>query len=158
MNIVEGQAAPDFTLPDENGQDVSLSDFRGQQVIVYFYPRDNTAGCTKQAIGFTELFESFNALNTVILGISPDSANSHQKFIGLYDIPFRLLCDPEKTVMSEYGAWGLKKMYGKEVTGTIRSTVWVDEEGIVVKHWKKVPKAADHPQKVLEQLQARASA
>lgn len=156
MNIIEGQAAPDFTLPDQNGEAVSLSDFRGQQVIVYFYPRDNTPGCTKQAIGFTELFEEYAALNTQVLGISPDGANSHQKFIGLYDIPFRLLSDPEKEVMSLYGAWGLKKMYGKEVTGTIRSTVWVDEEGIVVKHWKKVPKAADHPQKVLEQLRARA--
>ena len=88
MSIVEGQPAPDFTLPDENGQSISLSDFKGQQVIVYFYPRDNTPGCTKEAVGFTELYEQFSALNTMVIGISPDSANSHQKFIGLYDIPF----------------------------------------------------------------------
>ena len=154
MSITEAKAAPDFTLPDQNGEPVSLSDLKGKQVIVYFYPKDNTPGCTKQAIGFTDLYAEFQTLNTEILGISPDGASSHQKFIGLYDIPYPLLSDPEKTVMSEYGAWGKKMMYGKEVTGTIRSTVWVDEQGKVVKHWKKVPKAADHPMKVLEQLKA----
>ncbi|MCP4009949.1 MAG: peroxiredoxin [Proteobacteria bacterium] len=152
MDIAEGLAAPDFTLPDQNGEAVSLSDFEGKQVFVYFYPRDNTPGCTKQAVGFTELFDEFEKLNTQILGISPDGAKSHQKFINLYNIPYPLLSDPDKTVMSQYGAWGKKMMYGKEVTGTIRSTIWVDEQGIVVKHWKKVPKAADHPMKVLEQL------
>ena len=156
MNIVEGQLVPDFTLPDENGESVSLSDFRGQQVIVYFYPRDNTPGCAKEAVGFTELYDEFAALNTRIVGISPDSAQSHRKFIGLYDIPFTLLSDPEKEVMAEFGAWGKKMMYGKEVTGTIRSTVWVDEQGVEVKHWKKVPKAADHAMKVLDQLKQRA--
>jgi peroxiredoxin Q/BCP len=155
MNIVEGQAAPGFTLPDQNGALVSLADFRGKQVIVYFYPKDNTPGCTKQAIGFKKLHDDFAALNIQILGVSPDGANSHQKFIGLYDIAYPLLSDPDKTLMSEYGAWGKKMMYGKEVTGTIRSTVWVDEQGVVVKHWKKVPKAADHPMKVLEQIKAR---
>jgi peroxiredoxin Q/BCP len=155
MNIVEGQVAPGFTLPDQNGAPVSLADFLGKQVIVYFYPKDNTPGCTKQAIGFTQLQDQFSALNTQILGVSPDGANAHQKFIGLYDITYPLLSDPDKTLMSEYGAWGKKMMYGKEVTGTIRSTVWVDEQGVVVKHWKKVPKAADHPMKVLEQIKAR---
>jgi peroxiredoxin Q/BCP len=155
MNIVEGQTAPGFTLPDQNGVPVSLSDFIGKQVIVYFYPKDNTPGCIKQAIGFTQLHDEFAALNTQILGVSPDGANSHQKFIGLYDIAYPLLSDPDKTLMSEYGAWGKKMMYGKEVTGAIRSTVWVDEQGAVVKHWKKVPKAADHPMKVLEQIKAR---
>ena len=155
MDIVEGQAAPDFTLPDQNGEPVSLSDFKGKQVFVYFYPKDNTPGCTKQAVGFTELHGEFEKLNTQILGVSPDSAQSHQKFIGLYDIPYPLLSDPGKSLMSQYGAWGKKMMYGKEVTGTIRSTVWVDEQGVVVKHWKKVPKAADHAKKALEQLKAR---
>ena len=155
MNIVEGQAAPGFTLPDQNGALFSLADFRGKQVIVYFYPKDNTPGCTKQVIGFKKLHDDFAALNIQILGVSPDGANSHQKFIGLYDIAYPLLSDPDKTLMSEYGAWGKKMMYGKEVTGTIRSTVWVDEQGVVVKHWKKVPKAADHPMKVLEQIKAR---
>lgn len=152
MNIIENTPAPDFTLPDQDGNPVSLSDFKGQQVIVYFYPKDNTPGCTKQAVGFTGLYDEFKALNTQIIGVSPDGANSHLKFIGLYDIPYPLLSDPDKTLMSEYGAWGKKMMYGKEVTGTIRSTVWVDEQGVVVKHWKKVPKAADHPEKVLQQL------
>jgi len=152
MMIEEGRQAPDFTLPDQNGESVSLSDFKGQQVLVYFYPKDNTPGCTKQAVGFTELYEDFKAENMQILGVSPDGAKSHQKFIGLYDIPYPLLSDPDKTLMAEYGAWGKKMMYGKEVTGTIRSTVWVDEDGKVVKHWKKVPKAADHPMKVLQQL------
>ncbi|MEE9447586.1 MAG: peroxiredoxin [Arenicellales bacterium] len=154
MNIEVDQLAPNFTLPDQDGQSVSLADFKGKQVIVYFYPKDNTPGCTKQAIGFTELYDEFKALNVEILGISPDGAQSHQKFIGLYDIAYPLLSDPEKVVMSEYDAWGKKMMYGKEMTGTIRSTVWVDEAGKVVKHWKKVPKAADHPMKVLAQMQA----
>lgn len=154
MEIVESKAAPEFSLPDQNGETVALSDFKGQQVIVYFYPKDNTPGCTKQAIGFTQLYAEFKANNTQILGISPDGASSHQKFIGLYDIPYPLLSDPEKQVMSEYGAWGKKMMYGKQMTGTIRSTVWLDEAGVVVKHWKKVPKAADHPMKVLAQLKA----
>ncbi len=152
-NIVEGRSAPDFSLPDQNGQQVSLSDFLGKQVFIYFYPKDNTPGCTKQAIGFTELHQAFEALNTQILGVSPDGESSHQKFIALYDIPYPLLCDEDKKVMIEYGAWGKKMMYGKAVTGTIRSTVWIDEKGIVVKHWKKVPKAADHPMKALEQLE-----
>lgn len=153
-NIVEGQAAPQFSLPDQDGELRSLAEFKGKQVFVYFYPKDNTPGCTKQAIGFTELYEQFKALNTEILGVSPDGATSHQKFIGDFDIPYPLLSDPDKTVMSEYGAWGKKMMYGKEVTGTIRSTVWIDEQGLVVKHWKRVPKAADHPTKALEQLKA----
>jgi peroxiredoxin Q/BCP len=152
VDIVEGSPAPDFTLPDQNGDPVSLSGFRGEQVFVYFYPKDNTPGCTKQAIGFTELYDEFRELDTRVLGISPDGEKSHRKFIVLYDIPYPLLSDPDKTVMSQYGAWGKKMMYGKEVTGTIRSTVWVDEQGIVVKHWKKVPKAADHALKALEQL------
>ncbi len=152
MAIVEGRPAPDFTLPDQNGNPVSLSDFKGEQVFVYFYPKDNTPGCTKQAIGFTELYDEFRGLNTQILGISPDGENSHQKFIALYDIPYPLLSDPDKTVMSQYGAWGKKMMYGKEVTGTIRSTVWVDEQGVVIKHWKRVPRAADHAIRALEQL------
>lgn len=155
-SIQEGKAAPGFTLPDQNEKSVSLSDFKGKQVIVYFYPKDNTPGCTKQAIGFTELYDEFKALGVEIIGISPDGAKSHQNFIGKYAIPYPLLSDPEKEVMSPYGAWGTKMMYGKEVVGTIRSTVWVDAEGKVVKHWKKVPKAADHPIKVLEQVKAAA--
>jgi len=154
MTIVEGRAAPGFTLPDQNGAPVSLADFKGKRVIVYFYPKDNSPGCTRQAIGFTELYPEFEELNTQIIGVSPDGAESHQKFIGLYDIPYPLLSDPDKTLMSEYGAWGKKMMYGKEVTGTIRSTVWLDEQGVVVKHWKRVPKAADHAIKVLQQLKA----
>jgi len=157
VNIVEGRSVPDFTLPDQNGDPVSLSDFRGKQVIVYFYPKDNTPGCTKQAIGFTRLYGEFEQLNMQVLGISPDGAASHQKFIDLYNIPYPLLSDPDKTVMSGFGAWGKKMMYGKEVTGTIRSTLWLDEQGLLIKHWKKVPKAADHAEKVLAQIKTRSA-
>ena len=154
MKIIEGAAAPNFSLPDQNGDVVSLEALKGKQVFVYFCPKDNTPGCTKQAIGFTELYREFEALNTRILGISPDGAASHQKFIADFDIPYPLLSDPDKTVMSEYGAWGKKMMYGKEVIGTIRSTVWIDEQGVVIKHWKRVPRTADHADKALAQLKA----
>lgn len=152
--IVEGELAPDFTLNNQAGEPVSLSNFRGKTVIVYFYPKDNTPGCTKQAIGFTELYPEFEKLNVEILGISPDGEASHQKFIEKFSIPYPLLCDTEREVMAQYGAFGEKMMYGKKVMGVIRSTVWVDADGKVVKHWKKVPKAADHPEKVLAQIQA----
>ena len=148
MAVEEGKAAPLFTLKDQNG------DLRGQNVIVYFYPKDDTPGCTKQAIGFTALDKEFKKLNTLVLGVSPDDEESHDKFICKYDIPYTLLCDTDKKVMAKYGAYGEKMMYGKKTIGVIRSTVWVDEKGKVKRHWRRVPKAADHPQKVLEAIQA----
>ncbi|MCH2609530.1 MAG: peroxiredoxin [Pirellulales bacterium] len=154
MAVEEGKAAPLFTLKDQNGDKVSLKDLRGQNVIVYFYPKDDTPGCTKQAIGFTALDKEFKKLNTLVLGVSPDDEASHDKFICKYDIPYTLLCDTDKKVMTKYGAYGEKMMYGKKTIGVIRSTVWVDEKGKVKRHWRRVPKAADHPQKVLEAIQA----
>ncbi len=152
MTIEEGKLAPAFTLKDANGEKVALKDFRGKNVIVYFYPRDNTSGCTKEAEGFRDRFEDFEKSDTVIVGISPDSEASHEKFAAKYDLPFVLLSDSDKKVMTKYGAFGEKMMYGKKVQGVIRSTVWVDPKGKVKKHWRKVPKAADHPAKVLETL------
>ena len=154
MAVEEGKAAPLFTLKDQTGGKVSLKDLRGQNVIVYFYPKDDTPGCTKQAIGFTALDKEFKKLNTLVLGVSPDDEASHYKFICKYNIPYTLLCDTDKKVMTKYGAYGEKMMYGKKTIGVIRYTVWVDEKGKVKRHWRRVPKAADHPQKVLEAIQA----
>ncbi len=157
MILEENTAVPDFTLPNQHEEATTLSDFRGKQVILYFYPRDNTPGCTKQAIGFTELYEQYQEAGVEIIGVSPDGATSHQNFIEQFSIPYPLLSDPDKKVMAEYGAWGEKMMYGKKVTGTIRSTAWIDADGKLIKHWKRVPKAADHPTKVLEQVRERAA-
>jgi len=154
MPIEEGKAAPAFTLQDAAGNKVALKDLRGRNVIVYFYPRDNTPGCTKEACGFRDLWRDIQKQDAVVLGVSPDSAASHQKFATQYQLPFTLLCDPDKRVMEKYGAWGEKMMYGKKTVGVIRSTVWIGPNGKVKKHWKRVAKAADHPAKVLEALQA----
>ena len=154
MPIEEGKAAPAFTLQDAAGNKVALKDLRGRNVIVYFYPRDNTPGCTKEACGFRDLWQDIQKQDAVVLGVSPDSAASHQKFATQYQLPFTLLCDPDKKVMEKYGAWGEKMMYGKKTVGVIRSTVWIGPNGKVKKHWKRVAKAADHPAKVLEALQA----
>ena len=154
MPIEEGKAAPAFTLQDAAGNKVALKDLRGHNVIVYFYPRDNTPGCTKEACGFRDMWQDIQKQDAIVLGVSPDSAASHQKFAAQYQLPFTLLCDPDKKVMEKYGAWGEKMMYGKKTVGTIRSTVWIGPNGKVKKHWKRVAKAADHPAKVLEALRA----
>ncbi len=154
MAIMEGRSAPLFTLKDQNGNKVALKDFKGQRVVVYFYPKDDTPGCTKEACGFRDLWAEVKSLNTAVLGISPDGSESHQDFINKYSLPFILLSDPDKKVMEKYGAWGEKVMYGKKMIGIIRSTVLIDEKGKVIKHWKKVPNAQLHPQKVLEVLQS----
>jgi len=153
MPIEEGTAAPAFTLQDQNGDKVALKDFRGKDVIVYFYPKDDTPGCTKEACSFRDLSSEIRNEGAVILGVSPDGQAAHERFIGKYELPFTLLSDPDKKVMTRYGAFGEKMMYGKKVIGVIRSTVWVGPDGKVVKHWRKVPKAADHPAKVLQALQ-----
>lgn len=154
MAIEEGKPAPAFTLTDTDGNRVSLKDLRGKHVVVYFYPRDDTPGCTKEACGFRDLWKEISTLNTVVVGISPDDAGSHKKFVSKYGLPFTLLSDPDKKVMSRYGAFGEKMMYGKKTMGVIRSTVLIGPDGKVQKHWKRVAKAADHPAKVLEALQA----
>lgn len=154
MAIEEGKAAPAFTLEDARGKKVALRDLRGKNVIIYFYPRDDTPGCTKEACGFRDLYNKIKQRNTVVLGISPDAAASHERFATKYKLPFTLLSDPDRKVMTKYGAFGEKMMYGKKTTGVIRSSVWVDPGGKVKKHWARVPKAAAHPARVLEALEA----
>jgi len=154
MPIQEGKPAPAFTLKNSAGKKVSLKDFAGKNVIVYFYPKDDTPGCTKEAKNFRDLWPEFQALNAVVLGISPDDEASHEKFRCKYDLPFPLLCDPDKAMMTKYDAIGEKNMYGKVSIGVLRSTVWVGPDGIVKKHWKRVSKAEDHPGHVLAALKA----
>lgn len=152
MAVTEGKAAPLFTLKDQAGEKVGLKDFKGKDVIVYFYPKDDTPGCTKEACNFRDNWDAFQKAGVVVLGISPDDQASHQEFIGKYQLPFTLLSDPDRKVMEKYGAWGEKMMYGKKTIGVIRSTVWVGPDGKVVKHWRKVPRAADHPEKILQAM------
>ncbi|MBP7711901.1 MAG: thioredoxin-dependent thiol peroxidase [Gammaproteobacteria bacterium] len=154
MAIEEGKPAPAFTLTDASGRKVSLKDFQGKDVIVYFYPKDDTPGCTKEACGFRDLWADIEALGATVVGVSPDDASRHGKFAGKYGLPFTLLSDPDHAVMEQYGAWGEKSMYGKKTMGVIRSTVWVGPDGRVKKHWKKVTKAEAHPAQVLEALQS----
>ena len=156
MAIEEGKPAPDFTLEDAGGNPVSLRDHRGRYVVVYFYPRDDTPGCTKEACGFRDLHEPIRARGAEVIGISPDDGGAHRKFIDKHSLPFTLLCDPEHEVMAQYGAWGEKTMYGKKTVGVIRSTVIVAPDGTVAKRWKRVSRAADHPAKVLEALEGLA--
>lgn len=152
--IEVGKAPPAFTLKDADGNKVALRKMKGQDVIIYFYPKDDTPGCTKQACGFRDLWDDIKKTGAQVIGISPDDGESHTRFAEKYDLPFTLLSDPDKTVMEKYGAWGEKTMYGRKTIGTIRSTVWVGADGKVKKHWKRVTRAADHPAKVLELLQA----
>jgi peroxiredoxin Q/BCP len=153
MPVEEGKKAPAFTLEDSTGHKVSLKEFAGQNVVLYFYPRDDTPGCTKEACGFRDLWRRIQKQDAVVLGVSPDGAEAHRKFADRYKLPFTLLSDPTKKTMEKYGAFGEKTMYGKKTMGVIRSTVWIGPDGRVVKHWKRVAKAADHPAHVLEALQ-----
>ncbi len=147
-----GVKAPEFTLPDQNGDMHSLSDYKGQKVILYFYPRDNTAGCTKQACAFGELYPQFREKGAVVLGVSKDSVASHKKFEEKNGLPFTLLSDTEKTVIQDYDVWKEKKMYGKVSMGVVRTTYLIDEEGVIVKAFDKV-KAADNPAQMLGELE-----
>ena len=153
MPIEEGKAAPAFILLNSAGEKVGLKQFRGKHVVVYFYPRDDTPGCTKEACGFRDAWRTLQKLDVVVIGISPDDAHAHEKFAAKYKLPFTLLSDPDKKVMTKYGAYGEKIMYGRKTHGVIRSTVWVGPDGKVVKHWQRIAKAADHPAKVLDALQ-----
>lgn len=146
-----GSLAPDFTLPDQNGVNHSLSDYRGKKVILYFYPKDNTPGCTKQACGFAERYPQILEKGAVVLGISRDSVKSHKNFETKQNLPFTLLSDPERTVIELYGVWQEKKNYGKVSMGVVRTTYLIDEKGIIIKAVGKV-KAADNPQQMLEML------
>ncbi|MBR5177513.1 MAG: thioredoxin-dependent thiol peroxidase [Lachnospiraceae bacterium] len=146
-----GTKAPDFSLPDQDGKMHSLSDYKGQKVILYFYPKDNTAGCTKQACNFGELMPQFKEKGAVILGVSKDSVASHKKFQEKYGLPFTLLSDTEKTVIESYDVWKEKKNYGKVSMGVVRTTYLIDENGIIAKAFGNV-KAADNPGQMLNEL------
>lgn len=154
MAIEEGKAAPAFSLSDGEGNTVALKDLAGKHVIVYFYPKDDTPGCTKEACGFRDHWKEIQKLGAVVLGVSADSQESHKKFATKYKLPFPLLSDPSRKMMEKYGAYGEKIMYGKPVIGVIRSTVWIGPDGKVKKHWRKVPKAETHPEQVLAALKA----
>lgn len=146
-----GTKAPDFTLPDQDGNMHFLSEYRGKKVILYFYPKDNTAGCTKQACGFAERYPRFMEKGAVVLGISKDSVASHKKFEEKYGLPFTILSDPELVAIQAYDVWQEKKNYGKTYMGVVRTTYLIDENGKIVKAFDKV-KAADNPEQMLGEL------
>ena len=152
MMLEVGTKAPDFTLPDKEGNPVSLSDFLGKKVVLYFYPRDNTPGCTRQACAFAAAYEGFKAKNVVVIGLSKDSVASHQKFAAKYDLPFILLSDPELQAIQGYDVWKEKKNYGKVSMGVVRSTYVIDENGIIEKVMPKV-KPDTNAAEILEYLQ-----
>ncbi len=133
-----GMKAPEFTLPDKDGNMVSLTDFVGKKVVLYFYPRDNTPGCTRQACAFASAYEEFKNINAVVIGISKDSVSSHQKFAEKHGLPFILLSDPERAAIEAYGVWQEKKNYGKVSMGVVRSTFVIDENGVIEKVMPKV--------------------
>ena len=146
-----GKEAPELCLPSEDSEEVCLRDLRGNWIVLYFYPKDNTSGCTTEALEFSERSSDFAALGAIVLGVSPDSVVSHKKFKGKHNLSVKLLSDPERTVLESYGAWGIKKMYGKESTGVIRSTVLIDPDGFVRRTWPKA-KSSGHAREVLETL------
>lgn len=149
--ITENTKAPDFTLPAGDGNTYNLSDFKGKKVILYFYPKDSTAGCTKQALGFAENYDKFAYANAVIIGVNKDSVSSHKKFAEKYSLPFILLSDTEKEVLEKYGVWQEKKMCGKVSMGIVRTTFIIDEDGKIEKIFEKV-KADGHVNEVLTYL------
>jgi peroxiredoxin Q/BCP len=149
--LKEGNKTPDFKLKDQEGKTVSLSDFKGKNVILYFYPKDNTSGCTAEACNFRDEFPKFKNVNAVILGVSPDSVESHLKFAEKYELPFRLLSDEKKEVLEKYGVWKEKNMYGRKYMGVERTTVIINPNGSVKKIFRKV-KVAGHNKEVLEAL------
>jgi thioredoxin-dependent peroxiredoxin len=148
-----GDTAPDFSLPDQDGNKVPLGDFRGRRVLVYFYPKDDTPGCTKEACQFNDNLAGFEQAGVPVLGISPDGADSHQKFRAKHGLRFSLLSDLDHQVAEAYGAWGERRMYGRTFDGVIRSTFLIDEEGRVSRAWYDV-KADGHAAKVLTELAA----
>jgi peroxiredoxin Q/BCP len=149
-----GTKAPEFTLPDKDGNPVSLTDFAGKKVVLYFYPKDNTPGCTRQACAFAEAYEEFKKINAVVIGVSKDSVASHQKFAEKHGLPFILLSDPELTAIQAYGVWQEKKLYGKVSMGVARSTFVINENGMIEKAMPKV-KPDTNAAEILEYLTAK---
>jgi len=151
--IEVGKPAPDFTLPDQNGQDVTLSKFRGKPVVLYFYPKDDTPGCTKEACAFRDARADYEKLGAKVIGVSPDPVKAHLKFVEKYELPFTLVADTEKSVCQSYGVWQEKSMYGKTSMGVVRTTFLIDGKGVVRQVFPKV-KVDGHSDAVLEALKA----
>ncbi|MBQ4816722.1 thioredoxin-dependent thiol peroxidase [Bacillus pumilus] len=155
MTIEVGQQVPDIELTGDDGEKVKLSDFKGKHIVLYFYPKDMTPGCTTEACDFRDRHQSFAELDAVIIGVSPDSQDKHQKFKEKHDLPFLLLVDDEQKLSEAFGVWKLKKNFGKEYMGIERSTFLINKEGTLVKEWRKV-KVKDHVEEALEELKAHA--
>ena len=149
--LAAGTQAPSFSLPDQNGQTHTLEEYRGQKVVLYFYPKDNTPGCTKQACAFGELYPQFREKGAVVLGVSKDSVASHKKFEEKYGLPFTILSDEGLEAIKAYDVWQEKNMYGKKTMGVVRTTYLIDESGVIVRAFGKV-KAAENPQQMLDML------
>jgi peroxiredoxin Q/BCP len=152
MAVLEGQLAPDISLPASNGETVKLSDFRGKNVVLYFYPKDMTPGCTTEACDFRDRHQDFSDINTVVLGVSPDPIAKHEKFIEKHGLPFLLLADEQKEAAQAFDVWKLKKNFGKEYMGIERSTFIIDSEGKIAKEWRKV-RVKEHINEVYQYIQ-----
>ncbi len=146
-----GEPAPKFCLPSVNGENVCLENLKGKWIVLYFYPKDNTSGCTREAVDFTCMINEFKRLGSIVLGVSPDSIESHRKFMAKHGLKIDLLSDPEKKVIKTYGAWGLKRMGGRRYYGVIRSTFIIDPEGRIAYAWRNV-KVQGHVEEVLQKL------
>lgn len=151
--LKEGHKAPLFKLKDQNGEVISLGSFKGKNVVLYFYPKDDTSGCTKEACNFRDEFPKFSKIDAIILGVSPDSVESHEKFAEKYKLPFNLLSDEKREVLEKYDVWQEKSMYGKKYMGVVRTTFIINEKGIIKKIFPKV-KVDDHNNEVMEALKA----
>ena len=147
-DLTEGMKAPQFDLPADGGGTVSLSDFEGRQLVLFFYPKDDTSGCTKEAISFTGLLPEFEKANTAVIGMSPDSVKKHDKFVAKHELGMKLASDEEKQTLQDYGVWVEKSMYGRKYMGVERSTFLIDEKGAIKKIWRKV-KVPGHAEAVL---------
>ncbi len=147
--LVSGDKAPDFTAKDQNGKSVSLKDFLGKKVVLYFYPKDFTPGCTTEACNLRDNYEDLKDAGMEVIGVSPDDEESHKKFEAKHELPFILLADPDKTIIEKYGVWGEKNMYGKKSMGLFRTTFLIDEKGVIYKVFKK-PKTAIHSEEILK--------
>ena len=155
MALLEaGQKAPEFTAKDQDGNEISLRDYLGKKVVLYFYPKDDTPGCTKEACAFRDNFPNFKKIDAAVLGVSVDGQKAHRKFADKHELPFTLLVDDEKKIVEAYGVWGLKKFMGKEYMGTNRVTYLIDEQGAIEKVWPKV-KPETHAAEVLDWLQQK---
>ena len=149
--LEEGSIAPDFKAKNQNGESVSLSDYKGKKVILFFYPKDNTPGCTAEACNLRDNYSDLVAKGFEVIGVSPDGEKSHTNFVSKFDLPYNLVADTEKEILKAYGAWGLKKMYGKEYEGVLRTTYIIGEDGKIIKVFKKVQTKA-HTEQILKEL------